>query len=257
MAHSGQFSSDRSIQEFARDDCDAELCSVDRPKPQLGMKGEVLDELSSLDRGARRGAASPDFLGSFEGLNHPRKVPQAGGPAMRFAFLIHPLSQQTADLMARGSRWPVAADLGPGRPARVLHQAHAAFGPRHRPNPDGRSLAPRIADTFDGLVSAAGARAKGDFTRSRWMAEGSWATPAGRIELMEQAALDAIGWGAPHRRARLDDRDHRQPRRIPGRTPADRRDDGQQPDRLRDREESRALLSRILRSTWPRRRLRS
>ncbi len=55
---------------------------------------------------------------------------------------------------------------------------------------------PRIADTFEGLVSAAGARAEGRLYKIPMDARGILGDPGRALELMEQAALDAIGWGA-------------------------------------------------------------
>ena len=154
------------------------------------MNSQVLIEVRT------EGAASPDFLGSFEGLNHPRKGPRADGPGMRFAFLIHPLSEQTTDLMALDRDGRLRRTWGRADLLEFCAEAHAAFEPRHRPIPDGRSLAPRIADTFDGLVSAAGARAEGRLYEIPMDARGILGDPGRALELMEQAVEDAIGWGA-------------------------------------------------------------
>ncbi len=202
------------------------------------------------------GAASADFPGSFEGLNHPRKGPQAERPGMRFAFLIHPLSQQTTDLMALDRDGRLRQDLGPGRPARVLHRSPCRIRARHRPISDGRSLAPRIADTFDGLVSAAGARAEGRLYEIPMDARSILDDP-GRARAHGASRRGRHRLGCPHRRARLDDRHHRQPRRVSGRAPADRRDDGQQPDSAMRPCGTSSIIASTLGSTWPTRRSRS
>ncbi len=61
---------------------------------------------------------------------------------------------------------------------------------------DGRSGGPRVADTFDGLVSAAGARAEGRIYEIPMDARSILGDPDRALELMEQAVEDAIGWGA-------------------------------------------------------------
>ncbi len=142
------------------------------------------------------GAASADFLGSFEGLSHHRKGPQPDGPGMRFAFLIHPLSQQTTDLMALDRDGRLRQTWGRVDLLEFCAEAHAAFRPCHQPSPDGRTVAPRIADTFDGLVSAAGARAQGRLYEIPMDGRGILGDPGRALELMEQAVEDAIGWGA-------------------------------------------------------------
>ena len=96
-----------------------------------------------------------------------------------------------------GPRWPVAEDLGPGRPApssapRPMPPSEA----RSRPMPDGRSKGPRVVDTFAGLVSATGARAEGRLYEIPMDARSILADPDRALELMEQAVEDAIGWGA-------------------------------------------------------------
>ena len=119
------------------------------------------------------------------------------GPGMRFAFLIHPLSEQTKDLMALDRDGRLRKDLGPGRPARVLLRGTCRLrGPLAGRCPDGRSRGPRIVDTFDGLVSAAGARAEGRLYEIPMDARAILDDPDQALELMEQAVEDAIGWGA-------------------------------------------------------------
>jgi hypothetical protein len=82
-----------------------------------------------------------------------------GGPAMRFAFLIHPISEQTQNLMALDEGGRLRNTWGRADLLRFCAEAHAAFAARSRPLRDGQTTSPRVVDAFDGLVSATGARA--------------------------------------------------------------------------------------------------
>ena len=90
-------------------------------------------------------------------------------PGMRFAFLIHPLSEQTKDLMALDRDGRLRRTWGRSDLLEFCAEAHAAFGAGSKPIPDVRPRGPRVADTLVGLVSSTGARRKGASTRSRWM----------------------------------------------------------------------------------------
>lgn len=151
------------------------------------------------------GAASPDLMGSLEGPARPRTVARADGsrspgpadgPGMRFAFLIHPLSEQTKDLMALDRDGRLRRTWGRADLLEFCSEAHAAFGGHPRPSPDERSGRPRVADTFDGLVSAVGARAEGRLYEIPMDARAILDDPDRALELMERAVEDAIGWGA-------------------------------------------------------------
>ena len=163
-------------------------------------------------------------------------------PGMRFAFLIHPISEQTKDLMDAGQRWPAAEDLGPGRPAPVLCRGPCCLrGPF--PADAGRAAqgsAGRRHVRRAGLVDRCPGRRAPLRDPDGCAVDPGRPRPGARAHGAGRHGCHRLG-GAD-RRARLDDRHHRQPRRVPGRAPPDRRDDGQQPDGLRDPAEPRALL---------------
>jgi acetylornithine/succinyldiaminopimelate/putrescine aminotransferase/predicted amino acid dehydrogenase len=118
------------------------------------------------------------------------------GPGMRFSFLMHPISEQTKDLMALDHDGRLRKTWGRADLLEFCSEAHAAFGGRSRPTPDGRPRRPRVADTFDGLVSAAGARAEGRLYEIPMDARSILEDADRALELMERAVEDAIGWGA-------------------------------------------------------------
>jgi acetylornithine/succinyldiaminopimelate/putrescine aminotransferase/predicted amino acid dehydrogenase len=151
------------------------------------------------------GAPSSDLKSSLEKRDRPWKISRANGapsrdlrdgPGMRFAFLIHPISEQTKDLMALDQDSRLRRTWGRADLLEFCSEAHAAFGGRSRPMPDGRSRGPRIVDTFSGLVSAVGARAEGRLYEIPMNARSILDDPDRALGLMEQAVEDAIGWGA-------------------------------------------------------------
>ncbi len=117
------------------------------------------------------------------------------GPGMRFAFLIHPISEQTKDLMALDRDGRLRRTWGRADLLEFCSEAHAAFGGHSRSMSDARSRGPRVVDTFAGLVSAAGARAEGRLYEIPMDARAILDDPDQALELMEQAVEDAIGWG--------------------------------------------------------------
>jgi hypothetical protein len=151
------------------------------------------------------GAASSDLVGSIDGQNRPRKGPRpagftspdiAEGPGTRFAFLIHPISDQTRDLMTLDQDGRLRRTWGRADLLEFCTEAHAAFGGRSGPMRDSRSRLPRVVDTFDGMVSPTGARAEGRLYEIPMDARAILADPDQALELMEQAVEDALGWGA-------------------------------------------------------------
>jgi hypothetical protein len=151
------------------------------------------------------GAACSNLMGFDEVPQGLPKAPRqegtpasetADGPGMRFAFLIHPVSEQTKDLLALDQDGRLRRTWGRADLLEFCSEAHAAFGGRPRPTTDGRSGGPRLADTFAGLVSAAGARAEGRLYEIPMDARSILDDPDRALELMEQAVEDAIGWGA-------------------------------------------------------------
>ena len=155
---------------------------------------------------AMRGDGTPSNLMDFgDAPGRTREAPlgdgvpdsdPTDGPGMRFAFLIHPISEQTKDLMVLDRDGRLRRTWGRADLLEFCSEAHAAFGARPRPMPDGRSGGPRIVDTFAGLVSAAGARAEGRLYEIPMDARSILSDPDRALELMEQAVEDAIGWGA-------------------------------------------------------------
>ena len=90
----------------------------------------------------RGNSLSPDLIGHDEALSRVRKslsedvappIGLAAGPGMRFAFLIHPLSEQTRNLMALDREGRLRETWGRADLLEFCAEAHAAFGRRHRP----------------------------------------------------------------------------------------------------------------------------
>ena len=132
---------------------------------------------------------------------------------MRFAFLIHPISEQTKNLMDLDGEGRLRRTWGRADLLRFCAEAHAAFGSPSRPMRGRQPEGPRIVDTFDGLVSATGARAEGRLYEIPMDARSilADADPGARPHGASRRGCHRLG-GAD-RRARLDDRHHRQPRR--------------------------------------------
>jgi hypothetical protein len=74
------------------------------------------------------------------------------GPGTRFAFLIHPLSEQTRELMALDEDGRLRNTWGRADLFRCCAEAHAAFAARPRPMRDGPRQGPRVVDTIAGLA---------------------------------------------------------------------------------------------------------
>jgi len=125
--------------------------------------------------------------------SRPRRADSAG---MRFAFLIHPLSAETRNLMDLDRDGRLRKSWGRADLLEFCSEAHAAFGAGCRAMPDDWSGRPRVVDTFAGLVSAAGARAEGRLYEIPMDARSILADPDRALELMARAVEDAIEWGA-------------------------------------------------------------
>src|SRR5581483_6024991 len=111
-------------------------------KAKGSMDSQILIEVSA------NGAGSSERTGFLEGLNRTRKGSRADGlqtpdvadgTGMRFAFLIHPLSEQTRDLMALDRDGRLRRTWGQADLLEFCSEAHAAFGSCSRPMPDGCS----------------------------------------------------------------------------------------------------------------------
>ncbi|MEA2630884.1 MAG: hypothetical protein QOE66_1103 [Chloroflexota bacterium] len=118
------------------------------------------------------------------------------GPGMRFAFLIHPISQQTVDLMGLDDRGRLRGSWGRADLLQFCAEAHDAV--RLHASPGRIEVAPqaRLVDEFAGLVSGAGARAEGRLYEIPMDARSILSEPGRALEFMDQAVEDAIAWGA-------------------------------------------------------------
>ena len=143
-----------------------------------------------------------DFDGARQSLprraaqrQRPPALDHAGGPGMRFAFFIHPISEQTRNLMdldqdgglARAGVGPICSGSvpKPSRPSSPVPGRSGTGSARVR----GLSI-PSMA-----WSQRPGPGQKDVSTKSRWMRDRSWRMPPA-ADLMEQAVEDAIGWGA-------------------------------------------------------------
>ncbi len=133
---------------------------------------------------------------------------------MRFAFLIHPISEQTKNLMDLDRDGRLRTTWGQADLLRFcMPRPMRAF---ERPFPaDARTGNPTVrgsVDTFAGLVSSTGARAEGRLYEIPMDARSILTDPDRALEHMERARRGCHRLGGADRRARLDDRHHRQPR---------------------------------------------
>jgi putrescine aminotransferase len=113
---------------------------------------------------------------------------------MRFAFLVHPLSAESASLLRLNERGRLHTQwgqdvLGFGR---QLHRMLRAAKDQPANLPSG----PRPVDQLTGLVSAAGATTEGRLYEIPLDARGILADPGAAVRLMEQAMDQAAEWGA-------------------------------------------------------------
>jgi acetylornithine/succinyldiaminopimelate/putrescine aminotransferase/predicted amino acid dehydrogenase len=115
---------------------------------------------------------------------------------MRFAFMIHPISEKSKNLLDLDKDGRLTRTWGGVDLPQFCGEAHAAIAGRDRPMPGAEASAPRLIDTFAGLVSSTGARAEGRLYEIPMDAQAILAQPDRAFELMEQATEDAIQWGA-------------------------------------------------------------
>ena len=118
------------------------------------------------------------------------------GPEMRFAFLIHPISEQSKSLMDLDKDQRLRKTWGQANLLEFCAEAHEAFKARPERSQNGQPVRPRLVDEFNGLISAAGGRAKGRLYEIPMDARSMLADPEPALELMEKALEDAIDWGA-------------------------------------------------------------
>ncbi len=120
----------------------------------------------------------------------------AESPGMRFAFVIHPISDQTKDLMDLDRDGRLRNTWGRSDLLGFCAEAHEAFEVRSQASMVGQTEGPRIVDTFAGLVSATGARAEGRLYQIPMDARSILNDPDRALVLLEQVVADAVGWGA-------------------------------------------------------------
>jgi acetylornithine/succinyldiaminopimelate/putrescine aminotransferase/predicted amino acid dehydrogenase len=120
----------------------------------------------------------------------------ADGPGMRFAFVIHPISDQTKNLIELDIDGRLRRTWGEADLLRFCAEAHGSFEVRSRRMRDVQSEGPRVVDTFEGLFSATGARAEGRLYEIPMEARSILVHPDRALELVEQVVADALGWGA-------------------------------------------------------------
>jgi acetylornithine/succinyldiaminopimelate/putrescine aminotransferase/predicted amino acid dehydrogenase len=115
---------------------------------------------------------------------------------MRFAFMIHPISEQTNNLMDLDKEGRLRTTWGRADLPQFCAEAHAAFEGRTDPMRSEQPKAPRVVDTFAGLISSTGAHAEGRLYEIPMDARSILVDPDRALELVGQAVEDAIDWGA-------------------------------------------------------------
>jgi putrescine aminotransferase len=114
---------------------------------------------------------------------------------MKFAFLIHPLSDETRSLMQLDAGGVLRDNWGSDILQFCL-DLHAATESYQREVANNTVHHARLADELSGLVSATGARAEGRLYEIPMDARGILDDPAQAIEYMEEAVDRAAAWGA-------------------------------------------------------------
>ena len=114
---------------------------------------------------------------------------------MKFAFLIHPLCNDTKDLMRLDSSGMLLNNWGDN----ILHfclDLHAATEVMQREAGNGVAAESRVVDELAALTSATGARAEGRLYEIPMDARDILEAPSQAIAYMEQAVDRAAEWGA-------------------------------------------------------------
>ena len=114
---------------------------------------------------------------------------------MKFAFLIHPLSDETKTLMELDPDGHLHRDHG-GDLLSFCDSLHKMLVPARRRQTAGGEPRVRVVDELAGLVSATGARAHGRFYEIPLDAWEILDDPGRAVGYMEQAVDDAAAWGA-------------------------------------------------------------
>ncbi len=125
----------------------------------------------------------------------PSRDPTSG-PGMRFAFVMHPISEQTKNLLDLDREGRLRKTWGQSDLLRFCAEAHGAMEACSGLMRQREAEGPRVADTFAGLVSSTGARAEGRLYEIPMDARSILNDPDRALELTEQALENAIDWGA-------------------------------------------------------------
>ena len=118
------------------------------------------------------------------------------GTEMKFAFLIHPISEQTRNLMDLDKDGRLRNTWGRADVLKFCAEAHAAVRNRSESLGDGEAMGPRVVDVFSGLVAELGGRAEGRLYEIPMDARAILTDPDRALAHMEQAVTDAVLWGA-------------------------------------------------------------
>jgi putrescine aminotransferase len=114
---------------------------------------------------------------------------------MKFAFLIHPLSEETRSLMQLDAGGVLRANWG-NDILQFCLDLHASTEAVRSELANSAVPVARLADELSDLVSATGARAEGRLYEIPMDARSILEDPAQAIEYMEQAVDRAAAWGA-------------------------------------------------------------
>jgi acetylornithine/succinyldiaminopimelate/putrescine aminotransferase/predicted amino acid dehydrogenase len=114
---------------------------------------------------------------------------------MKFAFLIHPLSSETEDLLQLDGGGVLRGNWGGNIPQFCL-DLHAMTEARRRAPTNGAPPEARPIDELAGLASPAGARAEGRLYQVPMDAQAILDDPGRAVAYMEQAVDQAAEWGA-------------------------------------------------------------
>jgi acetylornithine/succinyldiaminopimelate/putrescine aminotransferase/predicted amino acid dehydrogenase len=157
----------------------------------IGMRDDATPVSNLLDSDHSQGSSREMPRADAARIRSPRD-----GPATRFAFLIHPISEQTKNLMVLDRDGRLRRTWGHADLLRFCTEAHAAMEARSRPMPEAQRAHAPVVDTLAGLVSATGARAEGRLYEIPMDARSIVNDPNPALEFIEQAVEDAIDWGA-------------------------------------------------------------
>ncbi|HEV3005346.1 MAG TPA: hypothetical protein VGX78_12845, partial [Pirellulales bacterium] len=114
---------------------------------------------------------------------------------MKFAFLIHPLTDATKTLLELDPERKLHREHG-GDLLSFCASLHKTLAPARRRQQERAEPRVRVIDELAGLVSATGARADGRFYEIPLDAWQILDDPARAVGYMEQAVDEAAAWGA-------------------------------------------------------------